>query len=175
MALKRALFTSVRRQLGRSLPRGRQFHPNEPAHSALLHRHAVKHIGFCNRAFVVRHDDELALLNKSVQHAGEAVDVAFIERRIHLVEDTERTRADHVDREQQRDCRHSALASAQQRDALQLFAGWLGADFNAAVEWIILIEQRQIRASAAEQLRKHFAEIYAHLSEGLCEQFLWSS
>jgi hypothetical protein len=83
LALRRCLAMSVGRRLfGGNLPGCGQFHPNQPAHSALFHRYAIKHIGFRNCAFVVSHDDELALLNESIQDAGEAVDVAFIERRI---------------------------------------------------------------------------------------------
>src|SRR6266536_2306460 len=77
-------------------PSSGQFHPNEFAHAALLHRDTIKHIRFCNRAFVVGHDDELALLYEPVQHADKAVDVAFIERRIYFVENAERTRSHHV-------------------------------------------------------------------------------
>src|SRR6266496_4711010 len=105
---------SVRwRLFGSNLPWSGQFHANEFAHAALLHRDTVKYIRFCNRAFVVGHDDELALLYESLQHADEAVDIAFIEWRIHFVENAERARSHHVNREQQRDRCHGALASAQ--------------------------------------------------------------
>ena len=116
------------------------------------------------------HDDELALLYESLQHADEAVDVTFIKRRIHFIENAERAWPHHVNREQQRDRCHGALASAQQRHALQLFARRFCADLNSAVERIILIEQGQVCAPAAEELAKHFAEVHTHLCERLSEQ-----
>src|SRR6266487_1332119 len=112
MALSRTLFVSVRRHFHRSFSRRGQLHPNKLTYTALLHCNSVKNIRLRYGALVVCHDDELALGNESFEHTDEAVDVAFIERRIYLVEDTERTRADHVDRKQQRHCRHGALAAA---------------------------------------------------------------
>ena len=100
LALRNGIAVAVRWRLaGGNLPWRGQFHANEFAHAALLHRDTVKHIGFCNRAFVVGHDDELALLYEPVQHADKSVDVAFIERRIYFVENAERTRSHHVNRE----------------------------------------------------------------------------
>jgi len=37
-----------------------------------LHRYAIKHIGLSQCCVCLSHDDELALLNESIQHAGEA-------------------------------------------------------------------------------------------------------
>src|SRR5438445_659317 len=96
LALRSGLAVSVRwRSFGGNLPWSGQFHANELAHAALLHRDTVKHIRFCNRAFVVGHDDELALLYETVQHADKAVDVAFIKRRIYFAENAEPTRSPH--------------------------------------------------------------------------------
>ena len=61
--------------------------------------HAVKNVGFGNGAFVVCDNDELALLYEALQHADKTVDVAFVHCRVHFVEDAERTRAHHVNRE----------------------------------------------------------------------------
>src|SRR5947207_45504 len=46
---------------GASRLRWGQLHSDQFAHSALLHCHAVKNIGFGNGAFVVSDDDELTL------------------------------------------------------------------------------------------------------------------
>ena len=59
----------------------------------------------------------------------------------------------------------------KQRDALQLFPGRFGGDLDAAVERIVLVQQRQVRAPAAEQLGKHFAEIRSHLIKRFGKQF----
>ena len=100
LALRSGLAVSVRwRSFGGNLPWSGQFHANELAHAALLHLDTIKHIRFCNRAFVVGHDDELTLLCEPVQHTDKTVDVAFIERRIYFVENAERTRPHHVNRE----------------------------------------------------------------------------
>ena len=149
-----------------------QFHSDQFAHAAFLHRHAVEHIGLRDGAFVVGDDDELALLDEALEHGDEAVDVTLIERRVDFVEHAKRTRSHHVNCEEKRHRRHCALASAQQRNTLQLFARRFGRDLNPAVEWIAVIEQRQVRAAAAEEFREHFAKVHVHLGEGFREQFL---
>ena len=113
----------LRARLVRRRARIGQLHPDEFADAALFHRHAIKHVGLRDRALVVGDDDELALRDESVQHADEPIDVGFVERRIHFVEDAERARPHHVDGEEQRDRRHGALAAGEERNALQLFAG----------------------------------------------------
>ena len=84
-------------------------------------------------------DDELALRDESLQHFDKAIDVGFIERRIHFIEHTKRARAHHVDGKQKRHRRHRPFASAQKRDALQLFARRLGDDFDSAIQRVVLI------------------------------------
>src|SRR5206468_9012704 len=97
--LCRILFASVRRQVFGDLLWHSQFHSNQFAHAALFHCHSVKNIGFGNGAFVVSDDNELALLYEAVQDADKAVDVAFIHRCIHFIENAERARSHHVDGE----------------------------------------------------------------------------
>src|SRR5207253_10085329 len=72
--------------------------------------------------------------------------------------------------EQQRHGDHGAFASAEERDALQLFAGRLGSDFDPAVERVVLIQQRQVRAPAAEKFCEHFAEVDSYLGKGFAKQ-----
>ena len=81
------------------MPGRRQLHSNEPAHAPFFHCHTVKNIGFRNGAFVVRDDNELALLYEAIEHADKTIDVAFVHRGIHLVENAERARPYHVNRE----------------------------------------------------------------------------
>jgi len=132
LALRRCLSMSVGRRLSvANLPGAVNFIP-PAAHSALFHRYAISHIGFRNCAFVVSHDDELlCLTNRST--CGEAVDVAFIERRIYF----------------RRECRTDSVAPCKSQiasDAViarspplnnetlcSCFPGGLAADFNPAV------------------------------------------
>src|SRR6185437_7589020 len=99
------------------LTRG-DFHSYQFAYPAFFHRHAVKNIGLGNGTLVVGDDDELALRDEPLQHLDKAIEVGLIERRIHFIEHTKRTRPDHVNGKQKRDGRHRPLASAQKRDAL---------------------------------------------------------
>src|ERR1051326_4641595 len=50
-----------------------------------------------------------------------------------------------------------------------MFPGRLGRNFDSAVERIILVQQRQVRASATEKLREHFTKIDSHLSKRFAE------
>src|SRR5213082_3159806 len=59
--------------------RGRQFHPDQFAHAAFFHGHAIKYVCLRDRAFVVGDDDELALRNETVEHSNKTVDVALIQ------------------------------------------------------------------------------------------------
>ena len=54
---------------------------------------------------------------------------------------------------------------------MQLFPRRLGDDLDPAVERIVLVEQRQIRAPAAEQLGKHFTKIRANLFKRVGKEF----
>src|SRR4030095_1389247 len=109
--LSRLLFC-VRKRFGGNLLWRSQFHSTQLAYATLFHRYAVQYVGLGNGAFVVRDDDKLTLFYEPVQHADKAVDVAFVHCRIHFVENAERTRSYHVNREQQRYSDHGALASA---------------------------------------------------------------
>ena len=164
------LFASVGGYFSRSLHRRSQLHSHQPAHAALFHCYSVENVGFGNGAFVVRDDDELALFYKTLQHADKTVDVAFVHCRIDFIENTERTRPHHVNGEQQRYRDHGPFASAQQGDALQLFAGRLGGDFDSAVERIVFVQQRQVCAPAPEEFSEHFAEIGSDLGKGFTKQ-----
>src|SRR6266700_5467515 len=111
LALRRSGF-ALRRCLFGGWRRG-QPHSDQFAHAALFHGHAVKHISLRDRALVVGDDNELALRNETVEHADEAIDVAFIQWRVDFVEHAKRAGAVHVDCEEKRDRGHGALATAQ--------------------------------------------------------------
>ncbi len=77
----------------------------------LFHRHAIHYVGAGHGALRVGDDDELRVVDEAVEHLDEAVDVRLVERGVELVEHAERAGLDHVDREQQRDGGHRALAT----------------------------------------------------------------
>ena len=120
----------------------------------------------------MRDNDELALGDKSFKHTDESVDVRFIEGGVHFIKDAERTRSHHVDGEQQCHGCHCSFAAGEERNALGLFTRRLGRDLDPAIEWVILVHQREISPAAAKQFREHFAKIRPDLREGLGEQSL---
>ena len=146
-----------------------EFDADDLAHAVFLHRHAVKHVGHADGALVVRDDDELRMLEEPLQHADEAVDVRFVERRVQLVQHAERAGLDLINREQQRHGGHRLLAAGQQRNGLQLFARRTRDDVNAAFQHVVFVRQNQIRFAAAENLGEHQAEVVADLVERLRE------
>ena len=76
-------------------------------------------------------DDELAVVDETVEHFDEAIDVGFIKGRIQLIKHAERTRLDHVDREQQSHRSHRSLTTRKQCDRLQFLAWRFGDDLDA--------------------------------------------
>ncbi len=78
----------------------------------LLHGHAVYGVGgFRGGARVVRDDDELRIRLEFVQHLHEAADVRVVERRVDLVEQTERARLRQENSEQKREGYERSLAA----------------------------------------------------------------
>ena len=69
----------------------------------------------------------------------------------------------------QGDGHKSLLASGEQRDGLELLAGRLHLDLNAAVEDILLVFQLQLRLAAAEQLQEGLLEALVEQLELLGE------
>src|SRR4030095_15545175 len=103
------------------------------------------------------------------QHLHESSDIRIVERRIDLVEQTERTRLVLENRKHQRDRRQRLLASREQLDALQTFARWRGDDVDAAFERIVLVEQRQPGAPSSEEGAEGALEIFLNRRKGLGE------
>ncbi len=129
-------------------------------------------VGHADGPLVVGDDHELRMLGEALHHPDEAVDVRFVERRVHLVEDAEGARLHHVDREEERHRRHRLLAARHQGHALELLAGGLGDDVDAALERIALVDQDEGRLAAAEELAEDLLEVRLHLLEGLGEHLL---
>ena len=94
-----------------------------PRDARFLHSDAVQHVGAGHRPLRVRDENELRLIEKILQHRGEAADVRLVQSRIHLVEDAERTRLAAEDGQEQGNRRHRFFAAGHERDAAQLLAG----------------------------------------------------
>src|SRR5439155_23292814 len=71
--------------------------------------------------------------------------------------------------EHQRDGGQRLLAAREQLDALKPLAGRLRDDLDAALERIVLVEQRQPRAPAAEQRAEGLLEVAVDRRERLGE------
>ena len=156
---------------------GGEAHADGLGNPELLHRHAIHHVGAGHGALGVGDDDELRAVDEAVEHLDEAADVRLVERRVEFVEHAERAGLDHVDREQQRDGGHRALATGEQRDRLQLLAGRLGDDLDAGFERVALVEQHEVGlALLAEEFLEHVAEVdlrtWAKVSEKQALGFL---
>ena len=147
-------------------------HTDELADAMLFHGHTVEHVGPADRALVVRDDDELALTDELVENLDESADVRFVQRRVHLVQHAEGAGLHHVDGEEQGHGRHRALATGQERYALQLLAGRLGDNVDAGLERVILIHEDEIRLTSAEELGEHDLEVIPDLVEGIGKEFL---
>ena len=93
----------------------------------------MQSVGRRHGDLVVRHDDELRLSGKFLEHAHEAVDVGVVERGIDLVEDAERAGLDLVDGKEQGDGRQRPLAARQQADILQALAAGAGDDVDVGL------------------------------------------
>src|SRR2546427_3604444 len=125
----------------------------------LLHGHAVQTIGDLHRLPVVRDEDELSVLLHAAQHFYEPADVCVVEGRVDLIEEAERTRLVLEEPEHQRDRGERLLAARQQLDALEALARRLRDDFDAALERIVLVEEREAGAAAAEERAEGFLEV----------------
>ena len=117
--------------------------------TGLFHRDAVEAVGDFHGLAVVRDEDELGVLLHAAQHLHEPADVRLVERRVDLVEQAERARLVLEQPEHQRDRRERLLAAGEQLHALQALARRLRDDLDAALERVVLVEQRQAGAAAA--------------------------
>ena len=90
---------------------GAEFDAHDPAHAPLLHCHPVQHVRRRNGAFTVGDNDELRVREKFFELLYVALDVGVIQRRVQLVQHTERAGLDLIQREQQGNGRHGLFAA----------------------------------------------------------------
>ena len=103
------------------------------------------------------------------QHLDEPSDVGIVERRVDLVEQAERAGLVLEEREHQRDRGQRLLAAGEQLDALQALARRLRDDLDAALDRVVLVEQGQPGASAAEERAEDLLEVTVDGGERLGE------
>src|SRR4051794_6177858 len=137
-----------------------------------FHGDAVEDVRHADGAFVVSDDDELGMIEETLQDFDKAVDVRFIERSIQFVQNTEWAGLDLVNREEQGDCGHGLFAAGKQRDALKLFSWGASDDFDTAFENVTFVSENQIRFAATENFDERFLEIVANFGERFREHFL---
>src|SRR5439155_12032385 len=133
----------------------------------LLHGDAVHRVrGFGRRSRVVRDDDELRARLELCEHAHEASNVCVVQRRVYLIEQTERARLGEKDSEHQRKRDERTLAARQQMDALCSLTARRGVDLDVAVERGVWVFEAKVALAAAEQRHENLPEVLAHLREG---------
>ncbi len=77
-----------------------KIHRNQFTYPGLLHGNTINYIYSTHGGFVVRYNNELGVLAELPDHVGELSHVGIIQRRIHLIQDTERGWFNQVDRKQ---------------------------------------------------------------------------
>ena len=102
-----------------------------PGDAISIHRDPVNRIGDLNGPAIVRDHDELGPLRQSLHRVHEAANVRLVQRSIHLIENAEGRGVDGEQREKECHCSQRALATGEQRQALDLLAGRLGFDLDA--------------------------------------------
>src|SRR5438876_8780315 len=155
-----------------ALPILAQSHAHDGGHAGLLHRDAVDRVRGLHGAGVVRDDDELRLILEFGEQPHVAAYVRVVERRVHLVEQTERAGFRQEDREQERHGDERALARREQVNPLGALAARSGVDLDLALEGLVLVREPHVALAAAEQRLEHGAKVLAHLAERLEEHGL---
>jgi hypothetical protein len=99
-------------------------------------------------------------------------DVRLVERRVDFVQEAEGRGLDEVEREEERNGGQGALPAGQEADPLQLGAGRLGDDLDAALEDVVPLDELDVGAAAAEERLEGVLEVLADLLEGDLELLL---
>src|SRR6185369_4326508 len=146
-----------------------QLDRDQLGHARLLHCHPIEAVGDLHCFPIVCDDDELGVLLHAAQHLDEPADVGIVERSVDFVEQAERARLEAEHAEHQGDRRERLLATRQQLHALQALPGRLGDDLDAALERIVLVEQREPGAPAPEQRAERLLEVPVDGRERLAE------
>ncbi len=120
------------------------------ADARLLHRDTVKGRRRRHGLLAVGDNDELRVIEKLIENHHESTDVGFVERRIDLVQDAERTGAILENRHQQGDRCQRFLTTGKERVAEARFAWRCRDDLDARLERIVPFLENQIGVTTAE-------------------------
>ena len=103
-------------------------------------------------------EQELGFLAHGAHQLGVAFGVGIVQRRIHLVQQTERRGVELEDRKHQGNGRQRLFAAREQVDRLVFLAGRLGQHLHTGVE-DFLAGHDQTCVAAAKQFGEHLAEM----------------
>src|ERR1700737_1682788 len=144
--------SAVRRQLNRLaralalLVQLRKLQRDHLRDAAIVHGHAVEHVGRLDRAAVVGDEEELRPVGELAQRLREAADVALVERGIDLIEDAEGRGLDTQDREKQRRRCQRPLATGELRETTDALARGPSVDLDAGILGIVRGAERGLPA-----------------------------
>ena len=110
-------------------------------------------------------DDELGVLRQLVQITGKTAHVAVVQRRLNLVQQTERGRLQILNGEQQRDGGQRFFSAGQLHHVLQLFPRRLGNNTDTRLQNVLILQKLQGSLSAAEQLPEYLVKLLRNLRE----------
>src|SRR5947208_2342022 len=118
----------------------------------------------------MRDHDELRASRVLAQQRDEAADVRVVERRLHLVEEVERTGPRKEQREEERDRAERLLAAREKRQPLHPLARRPQLDLDPRLALLVLgVRQAQTPFAAGEERRRDLFEIPLHGVESLGE------
>src|SRR5690606_8562653 len=113
---------------------------NQTRYARFAHCDTGQLVHRLHRRLVVRNDDELHLLGHLADDLAEATHIGIVERRVDLVEQTERSRIQLEDGEDERHGRQRLLTARQQMDRAVPLARWPRHDGDARLEQILAVE-----------------------------------
>ena len=131
-----------------------------------MHGYTEQLIGHFHGDLVVGDIDELHTRRHLFNHTGITPHVGVIQRRIYLIQHTERRRVELEDREHQRNGRQRLFTTRQQVNGAVLLARRARHDGHAGVEQVIA-GQLQIGVTATKDFREQRLQAVVDLVEGL--------
>src|SRR5690606_8341314 len=121
-----------------------------------------------HRRLVVRDDDELNAVRHLLDDLRKTADVRIVERRVDLVEQTERRRIQLEDRKYQRNRGQRLLTAREQMNRARLLAGRARHDRDTGGQQVLAVEL-EIGVSAAEQAREKAPQTLVRLLVSVLE------
>lgn len=111
----------------------------------------------------VGNGDKLGLLVQSLQVFCEFIHIHIIQRRLNLIQQAKRRRADLQNGKVNGNGYKSLFAAGKGRQIFDDFARRLNIDFYARLQYVFALRQLQLRFTAAEQLHKNSGKMLVDL------------